>query len=134
VIARCGQPEVSWWGWRNADDEHLVQSIARACAVDCSSRKHLANGSYINGTNGIIGTNDLVDTDFGQSTTHKHAHILTPISYTQSAEAAPSHLFVALLQTHGCAMWAYQDLCWSLLDIYYRFYLIILTVITYAEI
>uniref|UniRef100_A0A8C7KCV3 phosphatidylinositol-3,5-bisphosphate 3-phosphatase n=1 Tax=Oncorhynchus kisutch TaxID=8019 RepID=A0A8C7KCV3_ONCKI len=37
VIARCGQPEVSWWGWRNADDEHLVQSIARACAVDCSS-------------------------------------------------------------------------------------------------
>uniref|UniRef100_A0A4W5MWQ6 phosphatidylinositol-3,5-bisphosphate 3-phosphatase n=1 Tax=Hucho hucho TaxID=62062 RepID=A0A4W5MWQ6_9TELE len=36
VIARCGQPEVSWWGWRNADDEHLVQSIARACAVDCN--------------------------------------------------------------------------------------------------
>uniref|UniRef100_A0A8C7JQ48 phosphatidylinositol-3,5-bisphosphate 3-phosphatase n=1 Tax=Oncorhynchus kisutch TaxID=8019 RepID=A0A8C7JQ48_ONCKI len=34
VIARCGQPEVSWWGWRNADDEHLVQSIAKACAVD----------------------------------------------------------------------------------------------------
>uniref|UniRef100_A0A8C6UZ28 phosphatidylinositol-3,5-bisphosphate 3-phosphatase n=1 Tax=Neogobius melanostomus TaxID=47308 RepID=A0A8C6UZ28_9GOBI len=30
VIARCGQPEVSWWGWRNADDEHLVQSIAKA--------------------------------------------------------------------------------------------------------
>uniref|UniRef100_A0A673XRU3 phosphatidylinositol-3,5-bisphosphate 3-phosphatase n=1 Tax=Salmo trutta TaxID=8032 RepID=A0A673XRU3_SALTR len=41
VIARCGQPEVSWWGWRNADDEHLVQSIAKACAVDGSSRKHL---------------------------------------------------------------------------------------------
>ena len=39
VIARCGQPEVSWWGWRNADDEHLVQSIAKACAVDSSSRK-----------------------------------------------------------------------------------------------
>uniref|UniRef100_A0A8D2ZEZ2 phosphatidylinositol-3,5-bisphosphate 3-phosphatase n=1 Tax=Scophthalmus maximus TaxID=52904 RepID=A0A8D2ZEZ2_SCOMX len=37
VIARCGQPEVSWWGWRNADDEHLVQSIAKACAVDSSS-------------------------------------------------------------------------------------------------
>uniref|UniRef100_A0A671UAP8 phosphatidylinositol-3,5-bisphosphate 3-phosphatase n=1 Tax=Sparus aurata TaxID=8175 RepID=A0A671UAP8_SPAAU len=39
VIARCGQPEVSWWGWRNADDEHLVQSIAKACAVDSSSWK-----------------------------------------------------------------------------------------------
>ncbi|XP_069380399.1 myotubularin-related protein 3 isoform X5 [Paralichthys olivaceus] len=50
VIARCGQPEVSWWGWRNADDEHLVQSIAKACAVDSSSRKHLNNGTYTNGS------------------------------------------------------------------------------------
>lgn len=58
VIARCGQPEVSWWGWRNADDEHLVQSIAKACAVDSSSRKHLPNGNYTNGS-------DLPDTDFG---------------------------------------------------------------------
>ncbi|KAL4660355.1 myotubularin-related protein 3-like [Arapaima gigas] len=67
VIARCGQPEVSWWGWRNADDEHLVQSIARACAVDASLRKHLANGScsreYSNGT-------DLSDTDFDSSMTN----------------------------------------------------------------
>ncbi|XP_051056304.1 myotubularin-related protein 3 isoform X7 [Phodopus roborovskii] len=37
VIARCGQPEVSWWGWRNADDEHLVQSVAKACASDSQS-------------------------------------------------------------------------------------------------
>ncbi|XP_033475761.2 phosphatidylinositol-3,5-bisphosphate 3-phosphatase MTMR3 isoform X1 [Epinephelus lanceolatus] len=63
VIARCGQPEVSWWGWRNADDEHLVQSIAKACAVDSSSQKHLSNGSYTNGT-------DLPDTDFESSMTN----------------------------------------------------------------
>ncbi|XP_017270091.1 myotubularin-related protein 3 isoform X2 [Kryptolebias marmoratus] len=63
VIARCGQPEVSWWGWRNADDEHLVQSIAKACAVDSSSRKHLFNGSYTNGV-------DLPDTDFESSMTN----------------------------------------------------------------
>ncbi|XP_054466295.1 myotubularin-related protein 3 isoform X1 [Anoplopoma fimbria] len=63
VIARCGQPEVSWWGWRNADDEHLVQSIAKACAVDGSSRKHLSNGGYSNGT-------VLPDTDFESSMTH----------------------------------------------------------------
>ncbi|KAM3611263.1 uncharacterized protein V6R79_015712 [Siganus canaliculatus] len=63
VIARCGQPEVSWWGWRNADDEHLVQSIAKACAVDGSSRKHLSNGSYTNGS-------DLPDTDFESSMTN----------------------------------------------------------------
>uniref|UniRef100_A0A8C6YFI5 phosphatidylinositol-3,5-bisphosphate 3-phosphatase n=1 Tax=Naja naja TaxID=35670 RepID=A0A8C6YFI5_NAJNA len=37
VISRCGQPEVSWWGWRNADDEHLVQSVAKACASDSKS-------------------------------------------------------------------------------------------------
>uniref|UniRef100_A0A8C2XGA2 phosphatidylinositol-3,5-bisphosphate 3-phosphatase n=1 Tax=Cyclopterus lumpus TaxID=8103 RepID=A0A8C2XGA2_CYCLU len=63
VIARCGQPEVSWWGWRNADDEHLVQSIAKACAVDGSSRKHISNGGYTNG-------NDLPDTDFESSMTN----------------------------------------------------------------
>uniref|UniRef100_A0AAY4DN94 phosphatidylinositol-3,5-bisphosphate 3-phosphatase n=1 Tax=Denticeps clupeoides TaxID=299321 RepID=A0AAY4DN94_9TELE len=63
VIARCGQPEVSWWGWRNADDEHLVQSIAKACAVDSSSQKLLTNGSC----NGA----DLSDVDFGKS------HLLT---------------------------------------------------------
>uniref|UniRef100_A0A3B4TKE4 phosphatidylinositol-3,5-bisphosphate 3-phosphatase n=1 Tax=Seriola dumerili TaxID=41447 RepID=A0A3B4TKE4_SERDU len=63
VIARCGQPEVSWWGWRNADDEHLVQSIAKACAVDSSSRKHLPNGTYTNGS-------DLPDTDFESSMTN----------------------------------------------------------------
>lgn len=69
VIARCGQPEVSWWGWRNADDEHLVQSIAKACAVDSSSRKHLSNGNYTNGS-------DLTDSDFGETptlTTHLKA-------------------------------------------------------------
>uniref|UniRef100_A0A3B5LUW6 Myotubularin related protein 3 n=1 Tax=Xiphophorus couchianus TaxID=32473 RepID=A0A3B5LUW6_9TELE len=63
VIARCGQPEVSWWGWRNADDEHLVQSIAKACAVDSSGRKHLTNGGYTNGS-------DLPDTDFESSMTN----------------------------------------------------------------
>ncbi|KAH0625520.1 hypothetical protein JD844_015066, partial [Phrynosoma platyrhinos] len=45
VISRCGQPEVSWWGWRNADDEHLVQSVAKACASDSKSNGHkLVNG------------------------------------------------------------------------------------------
>nr|XP_046242187.1 myotubularin-related protein 3 isoform X3 [Scatophagus argus] len=47
VIARCGQPEVSWWGWRNADDEHLVQSIAKACAVDSSSQSSITNSSEV---------------------------------------------------------------------------------------
>uniref|UniRef100_A0A667ZMT0 phosphatidylinositol-3,5-bisphosphate 3-phosphatase n=1 Tax=Myripristis murdjan TaxID=586833 RepID=A0A667ZMT0_9TELE len=34
VIARCSQPEISWWGWRNTEDEYLVTSIAKACQMD----------------------------------------------------------------------------------------------------
>ncbi|CAN0333759.1 unnamed protein product [Lampetra fluviatilis] len=34
VIARSSQPEVSWWGWRSPEDEHLIQSMARACALN----------------------------------------------------------------------------------------------------
>ncbi|XP_006007536.1 myotubularin-related protein 3 isoform X3 [Latimeria chalumnae] len=69
VIARCGQPEVSWWGWRNADDEHLVQSIAKACAMDSSSS---ANGSKLmNGNCSRDYTNggDLSDGEFDSSMT-----------------------------------------------------------------
>ncbi|XP_076867856.1 phosphatidylinositol-3,5-bisphosphate 3-phosphatase MTMR3 isoform X2 [Brachyhypopomus gauderio] len=47
VIGRCGQPEVSWWGWRNADDERLVQAIAKACAMDTAVVKTLSNGSCV---------------------------------------------------------------------------------------
>ncbi|XP_061127663.1 myotubularin-related protein 4-like isoform X1 [Syngnathus typhle] len=38
VIARCSQPEISWWGWRNPDDEYLVTSIAKACQMDTGAK------------------------------------------------------------------------------------------------
>uniref|UniRef100_A0A8C7JEX5 phosphatidylinositol-3,5-bisphosphate 3-phosphatase n=1 Tax=Oncorhynchus kisutch TaxID=8019 RepID=A0A8C7JEX5_ONCKI len=38
VIARCSQPEISWWGWRNTEDEYLVTSIAKACLMDPGTR------------------------------------------------------------------------------------------------
>ncbi|XP_057677294.1 myotubularin-related protein 4 isoform X2 [Corythoichthys intestinalis] len=38
VIARCSQPEISWWGWRNTDDEYLVTSIAKACQMDMGAK------------------------------------------------------------------------------------------------
>ncbi|XP_050966050.1 myotubularin-related protein 3 isoform X2 [Labeo rohita] len=47
VIGRCGQPEVSWWGWRNADDEHLVQAIAKACVTDRGASTAQTNGSCV---------------------------------------------------------------------------------------
>ncbi|XP_009869234.1 PREDICTED: LOW QUALITY PROTEIN: myotubularin-related protein 3, partial [Apaloderma vittatum] len=65
VISRCGQPEVSWWGWRNADDEHLVQSVAKACASDSrSSSNKLMNG---NCSRDFSNGGDLSDVEFDSS-------------------------------------------------------------------
>ncbi|XP_051786772.1 myotubularin-related protein 4 isoform X1 [Erpetoichthys calabaricus] len=45
VIARCSQPEISWWGWRNTDDEYLVTSIAKACALNPGSKSRFTSSS-----------------------------------------------------------------------------------------
>lgn len=67
VISRCGQPEVSWWGWRNADDEHLVQSVAKACASDFRSNSNkLMNG---NCSRDFSNGGDLSDVEFGKAVT-----------------------------------------------------------------
>ncbi|XP_060718354.1 myotubularin-related protein 3 isoform X1 [Tachysurus vachellii] len=65
VIGRCGQPEVSWWGWRNADDENLVQSIAKACGMDAAAVKHLSNGSCVHNSSDpdITNGNEEVESD-----------------------------------------------------------------------
>ncbi|KAM8976133.1 phosphatidylinositol-3,5-bisphosphate 3-phosphatase MTMR4 [Pelodytes ibericus] len=65
VIARCSQPEISWWGWRNADDEYLVTSIAKACALNPGGR--VTNGSY--NSKGTNEGNENADTDFDSSLT-----------------------------------------------------------------
>lgn len=31
VLARSSQPEVGWLGWRNAQDENFLQSVAVSC-------------------------------------------------------------------------------------------------------
>ncbi|XP_044304915.1 myotubularin-related protein 3 isoform X4 [Varanus komodoensis] len=65
VISRCGQPEVSWWGWRNADDEHLVQSVAKACASDSKSNtSKLVNG---NCSRDFSNGGDFSDVEFDSS-------------------------------------------------------------------
>ncbi|XP_076126980.1 phosphatidylinositol-3,5-bisphosphate 3-phosphatase MTMR3 isoform X1 [Alosa pseudoharengus] len=95
VIARCGQPEVSWWGWRNADDEHLVQSIAKACAVDSSSSalKPLTHSScsrdFSNGT-------DLSDTDFESSMTNS--------SEVESLAIQPHKLLILDARSYAAAV------------------------------
>uniref|UniRef100_J3S953 phosphatidylinositol-3,5-bisphosphate 3-phosphatase n=1 Tax=Crotalus adamanteus TaxID=8729 RepID=J3S953_CROAD len=64
VIARCSQPEISWWGWRNADDEYLVTSIAKACALNPGQR--LAGGSP---QSGLSDGNEACDAGFDSSLT-----------------------------------------------------------------
>ncbi|XP_038614895.1 myotubularin-related protein 4 isoform X2 [Tachyglossus aculeatus] len=64
AIARCSQPEISWWGWRNADDEYLVTSIAKACALDPGGKA--AGGAACSG-NGQ--GSEAGDTDFDSSLT-----------------------------------------------------------------
>uniref|UniRef100_A0A8C5QWK8 phosphatidylinositol-3,5-bisphosphate 3-phosphatase n=1 Tax=Leptobrachium leishanense TaxID=445787 RepID=A0A8C5QWK8_9ANUR len=65
VIARCSQPEISWWGWRNADDEYLVTSIAMACAHNPGVR--VTNGNTSN--KGSSEANESAETDFDSSLT-----------------------------------------------------------------
>lgn len=62
MISRCSQPEISWWGWRNADDEYLVTSIAKACILD--------RGTKMSGKGKNEGT-DLSDAEFGEITTKR---------------------------------------------------------------
>ncbi|XP_063812263.1 myotubularin-related protein 4 isoform X2 [Pseudophryne corroboree] len=65
VIARCSQPEISWWGWRNADDEYLVTSISKACALNPGGRAAAASFNNKNTNEG----NENADTDFDSSLT-----------------------------------------------------------------
>ncbi|XP_068126142.1 myotubularin-related protein 4 isoform X2 [Hyperolius riggenbachi] len=65
VIARCSQPEISWWGWRNADDEHLVTSIAKACALNPGGRFTAASITNKGSSEGT----ENADTDFDSSLT-----------------------------------------------------------------
>ncbi|KAM4052246.1 phosphatidylinositol-3,5-bisphosphate 3-phosphatase MTMR3 isoform 2-T3 [Anomaloglossus baeobatrachus] len=88
VIARCGQPEVSWWGWRNADDENLVQSIAKACAID-SSRSKMANSSCSRNINGV-----LTDIDFDSSLSN----------VPPSSESQPQKLLILDARSYAAAV------------------------------
>ncbi|XP_062399499.1 myotubularin-related protein 3 isoform X2 [Sardina pilchardus] len=94
VIARCGQPEVSWWGWRNADDEHLVQSIAKACAVDASgTHKPLTHSSC---SRDLSNGTDLSDTDFESSMTNS--------SEVESLAIQPHKLLILDARSYAAAV------------------------------
>lgn len=34
MLARSGQPEVGWLGWRSPEDEELVKALSEACAAN----------------------------------------------------------------------------------------------------
>ncbi|KAL4660607.1 myotubularin-related protein 4 isoform X1 [Arapaima gigas] len=64
VIARGSQPEISWWGWRNTEDEYLVTSITKACALNPGSRTSNGSASRARSEGG-----DNSDSDFDSSLT-----------------------------------------------------------------
>uniref|UniRef100_A0A8C0GYN3 phosphatidylinositol-3,5-bisphosphate 3-phosphatase n=1 Tax=Chelonoidis abingdonii TaxID=106734 RepID=A0A8C0GYN3_CHEAB len=90
AIARCSQPEISWWGWRNADDEYLVTSIAKACALNPGTKT--ASGTLHNGPS--EGT-EASDTDFDSS--------LTACSGVENA-GAPQKLLILDARSYTAAV------------------------------
>uniref|UniRef100_A0A8D1TRT8 phosphatidylinositol-3,5-bisphosphate 3-phosphatase n=1 Tax=Sus scrofa TaxID=9823 RepID=A0A8D1TRT8_PIG len=94
VIARCGQPEVSWWGWRNADDEHLVQSVAKACASD--SRSSGSKLSTRNNPRDFPNAGDLSDVEFDSS--------LSNASGAESLAIQPQKLLILDARSYAAAV------------------------------
>ncbi|XP_037673015.1 myotubularin-related protein 3 isoform X4 [Choloepus didactylus] len=94
VIARCGQPEVSWWGWRNADDEHLVQSVAKACASD--SRSSGSKLSTRNNSRDFPNGGDLSDVEFDSS--------LSNASGAESLAIQPQKLLILDARSYAAAV------------------------------
>uniref|UniRef100_A0A8D1K508 phosphatidylinositol-3,5-bisphosphate 3-phosphatase n=1 Tax=Sus scrofa TaxID=9823 RepID=A0A8D1K508_PIG len=90
AIARCSQPEISWWGWRNADDEYLVTSIAKACALDPGTR---ATGGSL--STGNSDASEACDADFDSS--------LTACSGVEST-AAPQKLLILDARSYTAAV------------------------------
>ncbi|XP_075761174.1 phosphatidylinositol-3,5-bisphosphate 3-phosphatase MTMR4 isoform X2 [Pelodiscus sinensis] len=90
AIARCSQPEISWWGWRNADDEYLVTSIAKACALNPGTR----TASTIPHSGASEGA-EPCDTDFDSS--------LTACSGVENA-AAPQKLLILDARSYTAAV------------------------------
>ncbi|XP_055479863.1 myotubularin-related protein 3 isoform X2 [Psammomys obesus] len=94
VIARCGQPEVSWWGWRNADDEHLVQSVAKACASD--SQSSVNRVSTRNSCRDVPNGGDLSDAEFDSS--------LSNASGAESLALQPQKLLILDARSYAAAV------------------------------
>lgn len=90
VIARCSQPEISWWGWRNADDEYLVTSIAKACALNPGQRT--AGGTLHSGPGD---GNEACDAGFDSS--------LTACSSVESS-ATPQKLLILDARSYTAAV------------------------------
>lgn len=109
VIARCSQPEISWWGWRNADDEYLVTSIAKACALNPGARPSGA-APHAGSSDG----SEPCDADFGE---------MAPASppewgITEGLPGCPrTGLYPAVPSCRDCgvwvALWAHSRWHWS---------------------
>lgn len=59
MLVRCSQPEMGFFGWRNADDENLLNAIPLACSQNPGYRnkprsREDGSGSDISSDGGFI--------------------------------------------------------------------------------
>jgi len=54
VLARSSQPEVGWLGWRNTQDESLLQAIAESCALHRGGSTVTAELNHIDSVSAVV--------------------------------------------------------------------------------
>ena len=60
VLARSSQPEVGWLGWRNTQDESLLQAIAVSCAMHCGSSTVTSELSHVDAVSSVVPSESLL--------------------------------------------------------------------------
>lgn len=120
VIARCSQPEISWWGWRNTDDEYLVTSIAKACQMDSGAK----------GTCGAPACQqrgeapDSSDSDFGKVSLFTAVYSANPAWFDyfirQEGKHAPQSIHSVIIQQASLFIfpYLYQTEVWGRFSIF----------------
>lgn len=54
MLARSSQPEVGWLGWRNTQDESLLQAIAASCAMHRGNASVTAELSHVDSVSSVV--------------------------------------------------------------------------------
>jgi len=61
VLARSSQPEVGWLGWRNTQDESLLQAIAESCTLHRGGSTITAELNHVDSVSSVLPSELLVN-------------------------------------------------------------------------